>query len=106
MHKNLVIVVPGYYETKRKELEAGGRKKVNRDKTNPKATSTVARGGSHGGEGKEFQFQNTMFNERPVTGASKINEEKEACLEGHSIKGGIAISGEYFAEKINKMKNY
>lgn len=29
MHKNLVIVVPGYYETKRKELEAGSRKRVN-----------------------------------------------------------------------------
>lgn len=68
MHKNLVIVVPGYYETRRKELEAGSRKRVNGQKTDPRATQTVTRGGAHCGGGKEFQFQNNTLNEGAVMG--------------------------------------
>lgn len=61
MHKQLVIVVPRYYETKRKELEAVDIKK---DKYDPKAMAVVVCGGSHGGGVKEFLFQNTTLNEK------------------------------------------
>ncbi|KAL0000754.1 hypothetical protein SO802_014535 [Lithocarpus litseifolius] len=102
MHKNLVIVVPGYYETKRKELEAGGRKGENGRKTDQRATQTAARGGAHGGGGKEFQFQNNTLNDGAVTGVTEVNADRDR-LEGHSIRGGIANQGEVFAEKLNEI---
>lgn len=56
-----MIVVPRYYETKRKELKAVDIKK---DKYDPKAMAVVVCGGSHGGGVKEFLFQNTTLNEK------------------------------------------
>lgn len=91
MHKNLVIVEQGYYETRRKELEAGSRKRVNGEKTDPRATQTAARGGAHCGGGKEFQFQNNMLNEGVVMGVFEVNADKEANLDRHSIRGEIVI---------------
>lgn len=102
MHKNSVIVVPGYYETKRKGFKAVGRKGVNRKKTEPRVPQIAARGGAHGGGGKEFQFQKNTPNEGDVMNVTEVNANKTS-LEGHLIRGGIAIQGEYFAEKINEI---
>nr|POE50644.1 hypothetical protein CFP56_00102 [Quercus suber] len=79
------------------------RKRVNGEKTEPKETQIAERGGAYGGGGKEFQFHNSTHNEGAVTGISEVNADKETSVEGHSIRGGLAIQGEYFVEKINEI---
>ena len=43
-----------------------------------------------------------MPNEGDVTDVTEVNANKTS-LEGRSIRGGIAIQGEYFVEKINEI---
>nr|POE88451.1 wall-associated receptor kinase-like 17 [Quercus suber] len=92
----------GYHETRRKEVEAGGRKGVHGKRTDQRVPQTAVKGGAPGGGGEEFQFQNNTPNEGAITGVTEVNANK-TNLEGQSFRGGIANQGEYFAEKINEI---
>jgi len=93
-----VIVVPGYYETRRKELETtDGKQKRSR----LKIAAVAARGRTQGGEINEFQFQNIKSQEKTVTTDIEIN--KEASLDAHAIREETVNHREYFMEKINEI---
>nr|POE70274.1 hypothetical protein CFP56_60499 [Quercus suber] len=88
--------------SKRKEVEAGGRKGVHGKRTDQRVPQTAVKGGAPGGGGEEFQFQNNTPNEEAITGVTEVNANK-TNLEGQSFRGGIPNQGEYFAEKINEI---
>ena len=76
-HKNSMIVVPSYYETK-KEFEAEGRKQ---ESSGSKATTTTVQGGTEGGGINEVQLQNPALKEKQCTCISEINKETDASLD-------------------------
>ena len=100
MHKNSMIVVPGYYETRRKELETTGGKQ---ERSGLKIVAVAAPGRTQGGEINEFQFQNIKSQEKKVTTDIEINKETEASWDVHAIRGETMNHGEYFMEKINEI---
>ena len=99
-HKNSIIVVLGYYEAKKKELEAEGKKQGT---SGSKAPATAAQTESQGGRVNEFQLQNPAFKEKINTDVTEINKETDASLDLQSIGFTAGNKGEYFTEKINEI---
>nr|POE63831.1 hypothetical protein CFP56_48255 [Quercus suber] len=82
-----MIVVPGYYDAKKKELEVERRKQESSGST---AMVAAAQGGTQGGGIKEFQLQNPALKEK-LKKINKIDQElrkfdlKKDTLYGETV---------------------
>ena len=106
MHNNAVIVVPRYYETKKKELDTGnrqGKKTTSKPREARGNADTAEQGGTHGGGPMDCQFQkfNTPIIEEDVMEVTKLSVVMGGNAESIQQRGGSVNRGDYFNDKIN-----
>ena len=108
MHNNAVIVVPRYYETKKKELDTGnrqGKKTTSKPREARGNADTAEQGGTHGGGPMDCQFQkfNTPIIEEDIMEVTKLSVVMGGNAESIQQRGGAVNRGDYFNDKLNEI---